>query len=418
MTHLHTKAQRSIPSLFRFSAVLSSGLMLLALIAAPTASQGASTSLKEAQPRANSISAAALGSLGAPATLMMLREGDRIVQSVAVGIADRRIGRLATIRDRWRIASITKIVTAVVVMQLVREGRLGLDNAVATYLPRAVPLADKITIRQLLNHTSGIPDYLAGPRVPINVSARMLKANLIRHRPFRQRLADANRQQRTFKPGEMHEYSNTNYLVLERIIARVSGMSYDKAVQSRVLKPLGLTHTAFVDPANRLPRDQLRGYVAGDTKRGPFKSHKRLVDVTRHDYLTGADGGLTSDLADLTRLMDAIWNGPLLTAGERAAMTTDTVEDHDGVYRYGFGVAAYKQSCGITVYGHEGRDLGVYTMALSDRSSRRHLVVVVNKFIADRATFDRQLFNIQEQVFCGGRAPDAVVHPPAANKRQ
>ncbi|MEQ1613806.1 MAG: serine hydrolase domain-containing protein [Hyphomicrobiaceae bacterium] len=403
-----------MPPLFRTGAVLSGGLMLCALIAAPTASRGASTNLKEAQPRANSISAAALGSLGAPATLMMLREGDRIVQSVAVGIANRRTGRSATIHDRWRIASVTKMVTAVVVMQLVREGRLGLDNAVATYLPRAVPLADQITIRQLLNHTSGIPDYLAGPRVPINVSARMLKANLIRHRPFRQRLADANRQPRTFKPGEMHEYSNTNYLLLERIIARVSGMSYDKIVQSRVLKPLGLTHTAFVDPANRLPRNQLRGYVAGDTKRGPFKSHKRLVDVTRHDYLTGADGGLTSDLTDLTRLMDAIWSGPLLTAGERAAMTTDTVEDHDGVYRYGFGVAAYKQSCGITVYGHEGRDLGVYTMALSDRSSRRHLVVAVNKFIDDRAAFDRQLFNIQEQVFCGVRTPDTIIHPNAS----
>lgn len=348
----------------------------------------------------------------------MVRQGERTIQSVAVGIADRRIGRLATIRDRWRIASVTKMVTAVVVMQLVRDGRLGLDDPVATYLPHAVPLADQITIRQLLNHTSGIPDYLAGPRVPINVSARVLKANLIRHRPFRQRLADANRQPRAFKPGEMHEYSNTNYLLLERIVARVSSMSYDKVVQSRVLRPLGLTHTAFVDPTNRLPRNQLRGYVAGDTKRGPFKSRKLLVDVTRHDYLTGADGGLTSDLTDLTRLMDAIWNGPLLTAGERAAMTTDMVEDHDGVYRYGFGVAAYKQSCGITVYGHEGRDLGVYTMALSDRSSRRHLVVAVNKFITDRAAFDRQLFNIQEQVFCGVRIPDTIIHPSTTKTRR
>lgn len=341
-----------------------------------------------------------LTKLGAPAALMIVRQGSDLVRGV-VGIADRKSGRGASLKDHWRIASVTKMVTATVVMQLVREGLLTLDDPVSKYLASAFPLSNTTTIRQLLNHTSGMPDYLAGPRVPLNISARRMQASLLRKRSFSRLVSDANRQQRTSQPGEMHEYSNTNYLLLGRIIASVTGRSYQDIVRQRILGPLKLRNTEFPTPTGRLLKPYLHGYVQADTRKGPFTDRTRLVDVTRHAYFRGADGGLYSNLDDLTTLMDAIWTGPLLTDAERDLMTSNLVGDHDGIYGYGFGVTAFKLSCGVTAIGHEGRDLGSYTLALTDRSRARNFVLVINTAIVDRPDLEQRIQKIRDQVFCG-----------------
>jgi D-alanyl-D-alanine carboxypeptidase len=348
------------------------------------------------------IQRSALDRIGAPGGLLMVRDGAGVRQLIAFGLADIQSGRAASTGDVWRIASVTKLVTAVVVLQLAREKTLALDDTVAKYLPGVVPNAQKITIRQLLDHTSGIPDYLAGPGSPPNVSATRLKGELVRRRAFAALIEDANRQRRTARPGETHDYSNTNYLLLERIIEKATRNSFEHEVRTRILQPAGLSMTGFPSKTGRVPHRQLKGYVPADTRRGPFTAKKTLVDVTTHDYVLGADGGLYSSLDDLSRLLDAIWSGPLLTDGERQAMIANAQYDHDGTYRYGLGVAAYKLPCNKTVYGHVGRDLGIYTLALSDRKRRRHLVLAINKPIDDRGEMERRIYKLRDQAFCKG----------------
>lgn len=342
----------------------------------------------------------ALTKLGAPAALMLVGQGNDVVRG-ALGTADRKSGRAASLKDHWRIASVTKMVTATVIMQLVREGLLTLDDPVSKHLPRAFPLASTTSIRQLLNHTSGLPDYLVGARVPINVSARQMKANLRQKRSFARLLGDAKRQQRMVQPGEMHAYSNTNYLLLGRIIERVTGLTYQNVVRQRILKPLKLANTEFPSREGRIRKPNLHGYVLGDSKKRAFSDRKRLVDVTTHTYFPGADGGLVSNLEDLTNLMSAIWVGPLLTDAERVLMTSNLVSDHDGIYGYGFGVTAFKLTCGITVFGHEGHDLGSYTLALTDRLRGRNFVLAINTAIVDRPDIEKQVHSIRDRAFCG-----------------
>jgi D-alanyl-D-alanine carboxypeptidase len=151
--------------------------------------------------------------LGAPGVLAYVRNGDATT-TAAVGVSDVVSQRRIAGNEVWRIASVTKLVTAIIIQKLELDGQIKLDDHLSTYLPKIVPLAERITIRQLLYHTSGVPDYLAGRRVPINVSATRLASNLLRHRPRAQLIKDANKHLRQFAPGRMHEYSNTNYLLL------------------------------------------------------------------------------------------------------------------------------------------------------------------------------------------------------------
>lgn len=299
----------------------------------------------------------------------------------------------------WRIASVTKMVTAVVVMQLVRDGKLTLDDPLARYLPGAVPDADRITIRQLLNHTSGLADYLAVPGSPLQGSTRKLVADLLAPRSYEASLDLANRHSTFAEPGQQHEYSNTNYLLLGRIIEKIEGRSYSQVVTERIIEPLELRRTGFPAANGSLPAPHLNAYLPS----GASGARARTYDVTRHTFYLGADGGLYSSGPELIRLSEAIWRGPLLTDRERRILIEDMVEDHDGLYRYGLGVAAYPTRCGEVVFGHEGRDLGSFTMALTDRSRSRHVVLVFNRSTEALKWFERTIFDLRSAAFCAGK---------------
>ncbi|KAB2848772.1 MAG: beta-lactamase family protein [Hyphomicrobiaceae bacterium] len=334
--------------------------------------------------------------LGAPGALALVKERDKIV-AAAAGLADLKRERPATKEDVWRIASVTKMVTAVIALQLVRERKLELDHPLSRYLPRIVPKAERITIRQLLNHTSGIPDYLYGR--PFSTSKR-LRVRLLREQSTAEMIEAANSQRRRFAPGRQHEYSNTNYLLLGLVIEKVSGKPYRDVVSERIVEPLQLQHTGFPDELGIVPRQRLSAYVPSDRGREPFGDYKRPHDVTIHRQLLGADGGLYSDVEDLGKMLEAIWGGKLLGPSEIEAMLADPWIDHDGRYRYGLGVSIYQLSCGTTVVGHEGSDFGSYTLALTDRATLRHLVVVVNIAIHRRPDIEIAIDRLRSQVFC------------------
>lgn len=354
--------------------------------------------------------------LGVPGVLAYVRIGEKR-STAASGLADLETKRRITGNEVWRIASVTKLVTAIIIQRLATDGHIRLDDRIAKYLPKVVPLAERITIRQLLNHTSGIPDYLSGRRVPINVSAANLSANLVRHRPRHVLLKDANRQMRRFAPGKMHEYSNTNYLVLELLIEKLTGDSYKTIVNDELIAPLGLKRTGFPDSSGRMPTPFIKGYVPSDGPAGPFTNRKRLIDVTAHDYFAGADGGLYSSITDLARMMEALQKGELLRPDELKTMITDLKQDHDGMYRYGLGVTALPTKCERVVYGHEGRDLGIYTAMLATEDGTKQLILVINSVPDYVAKLDFVLSDLRDHVFCNDSTESASAPSSAPAQR-
>ena len=177
----------------------------------------------------------------------------------------------------WNIGSATKTFVAVVVLQLADEGRIDLDAGIDRYVPD-LPGADRITPRQLLQHTSGLGEYLDQPAVRTDPQREWTPAELI---------AVAEAAGRFGEPGGPHHYSNTNYIVLGEIIEQVTGNPWADEVQTRIAEPLGMTHTSLTDEP--LPPAPL---VDGS-----------FVDATRADpSIGGAAGALQSTSRDLLDL--------------------------------------------------------------------------------------------------------------------
>jgi len=148
--------------------------------------------------------------------------------------------RRPKVDQRFRIGSVTKTFTATVVLQLVEEGKLRLDRALADYLPGVVPRGDEITIRHLLQHRSGLANYTDYPswRAPRSPSRQPIDI-----------LRFAGSKPLAFKPGSQVRYSNTNYIALGLVIEKVTGRTYAEELEQRIFRPLGLEHTELVAAA-------------------------------------------------------------------------------------------------------------------------------------------------------------------------
>ncbi len=234
----------------------------------------------------------------------------------------------------WNIGSATKAFVAVVVLQLADEGNIDLDAGIRRYLPD-LPAADRITPRQLLNHTSGLGEYLDQRAVVDDPLREWTPADLI---------AVAEAAGRVGEPGGPHRYSNTNYIVLGEIIEQVTGNPWADEVHSRIAEPLGMTHTSLItDTATP-------GYNIIDGS---------LVDVTsRSDpSVGGAAGALQSTSRDLLAFATALADGTLLSPESQAEMQTflpaEDLSQFGIDHGYGLGLERYAMD-GMTVIGHMG----------------------------------------------------------------
>ena len=234
----------------------------------------------------------------------------------------------------WNIGSVTKTFVAVVTLQLADEGRIDLDAGIDRFLPD-LPAADRITPRQLLQHTTGLGEYLDQPAVVDGMQRAWAPAELI---------GVAEAAGRTGEPGGPYRYSNTNYVVLGEIIEQVTGNSWADEVRARIAEPLGLTNTGAITA------DRPVGYQVVD---GSF------VDWTTaaHPSVGGAAGAMQSTSRDLLVFATALRDGTLLSAGAGEAMLTFVPgEDYSQfgiVHGYGLGLERYANDA-ITVIGHMG----------------------------------------------------------------
>ena len=233
----------------------------------------------------------------------------------------------------WNIGSATKTFVATVVLQLADEGRIDLDAGIDRYVPY-LPGADRITPRQLLNHTSGLGEYIDQPATRAEPKRRWTPA---------EQVAIAEAAGRFGDPGGPHHYSNTNYIVLADIIEQVTGRSWVDEVRDRIAGPLGMTHTG-------LAGTPVPAFAPGDGT---------LVDVT-DDFdssIGGAAGGLQSTSRDLLIFAKALADGVLVSPESQAAMLqflpAEDLSRFGIDHGYGLGIERYAMD-GMTVIGHMG----------------------------------------------------------------
>ncbi|MFD0356156.1 serine hydrolase domain-containing protein [Streptomyces sp. NPDC127110] len=262
-------------------------------------------------------------------------------------------GALATVTDRdgrtrtytagaedghVRIGSNTKTFTAVVVLQLVGEGRIGLDTPVDTYLPGLVP-GEGIKVRHLLQHTSGLPDYEA------DVTDDILHRRYLEPRDV---LDIALRHKAAFPPGAGWAYSNTNYVVAGLIVQKVTGRPLAEEIDKRVIRPLGLRHTYFPAPGDTTIREP---HPKGHHQDAPGAPVRDVTDID--PSAAWAAGQMISTNSDVNRFFTALLTGRLLRPAQLAQMRT-TVPLGDTGAGYGLGLMSRPLSCGGVYWGHGG----------------------------------------------------------------
>ncbi|WP_406152180.1 serine hydrolase domain-containing protein [Streptomyces sp. NBC_01012] len=303
-----------------------------------------------------------------------------------------------------RLGSITKTFVATVVLQLVDEKRLTLDETVEQLLPGVVSGAGNdgraITIRDLLQHTSGLYDYTAD--VFPDPSAHTYYTNRWHAYRSEELVAMAVRHKPDFPPGTDWAYSNTNYVLAGMIIQKVTGRSWEQQVHDRTLRPLGLRHTDTPGTWPFLPRPHAANYQQ-------FAEDGPMVDTTipYRPFDSGADGSMTGTARELNHFLKALVGGRLLTPAALAAMQTAVPVPQDSGHpagtRDGLGLFFTPLSCGGGYLGHGGSGFGYSMRAAVTTDGRRALTVSAHSRPADPHTAARQedaLRNLIDHAFC------------------
>ena len=307
---------------------------------------------------------------GAPGAVALVNDGRRQgVWTGASGVADLRSGRPMRPGVRFRAASLTKPFVATVVLQLVAEGRLSLSDTVERRLPRILPYGDRITVRQLLDHTAGVPEYGHVPKRGLYRGVRFKSWTP------RELVALVAGQPPTAPPGSTWSYSNTGYVLAGLIIEAVTGHSLGDELRRRIFRPLRLRDTSFPMHSPKPAGPHARGYSL-DLDDELVAIEGPLRDVTVYDpSALWAAGNLVSTERDLARFFRALLGGRLLTRAALAEMKR-AVEVAPGI-GYGLGLLVVDTPCG-TLYGHDGGTPGFGNTMLSSADGSRQAGVMVN----------------------------------------
>uniref|UniRef100_UPI00104174EE serine hydrolase domain-containing protein n=1 Tax=Actinomadura roseirufa TaxID=2094049 RepID=UPI00104174EE len=352
--------------------------------------------------------AAVLGALSAAPS----REREVLDLLAALAVADVRTEAPVTPGMRQRIGSITKTFVATAVLQQVEAGRLQLDTPIGRYLPDLFPgpRGRLITVRMLLNHTSGIGDYVL-TAFPSLADASPASLDRFRFRTLRpeQLIEWGLSAPPTGEPGERWSYSNTNYVIAGLLLQTVTGVKAETYITDHVIRKAGLKHTYFPDgPRIREPHPRM------------YESLYQHVNPPR-DYSTfdmswaSTAGSLVSTMDDLNTFYRKLLTGGLVGRASVAEMQrTVPVKDRDGgvLMNYGLGLYSLDLPCG-KVWGHNGVVFGAGTQALSSPDGKRQIALASNltkyqRLGADGLPTPDPIDSAMEahviQALCGGQA--------------
>ncbi|WP_166020255.1 serine hydrolase domain-containing protein [Streptomyces chilikensis] len=320
---------------------------------------------------------------GVPGLFAEVRDGGQVWRGAA-GVADVTTGRPVTADMRHRVGSITKPFTAAAVLQQVECGRIGLDVPIGRYLPELVPKdrGEAITVRMLLNHTSGLAEYLPYAYPSLKALPALADTD--------PRSLDDNRFTR-FHPTELIGmgvsapavgapggtpglYSNTNYLLLGELLARVTGEPAERHITRSVIEPAGLRDTELPsDPHVHGPHSQI------------YEAWFGMIDPPR-DYSVydmswvGVAGSLVSTVADLNRFLRKLLAGEIVRPSslEQMQRTVPVVSQEGRTIDYGLGLHPMELPGQETFWGHGGTVWGAGALAMARADGRRQMAVAVN----------------------------------------
>lgn len=290
----------------------------------------------------------------------------------ASGVSDLESKTPLHPNDGFSIASTSKTFVAVVVLQLVEEGKIDLDGAIASYLPievsTHVSLSNKITVRQLLNHTSGVPEYLSTNTFNLATKHRSL-TNPWTAKEAIKYIYDLQPQA---QPGEKYAYTDSNYILLELIVEQITGKTLATAIRSRILNPLGLKNTYT----------ELREPPIGHVVTGYHQHYGKLSSSAGINDGNGlGDGGLISSGEDLGKFMKALFARKNLLSPAMMQQMYQFISDRDKA-EYGLGVERLKTAVGTAV-GHSGSAYGFVSVMLYLPGKDITIVVLANRQGAD-----------------------------------
>ncbi|MEO5884860.1 MAG: serine hydrolase domain-containing protein [Candidatus Limnocylindrales bacterium] len=309
------------------------------------------------------------------------------------GLADVGADRPVTPDTAFALASLTKTFTSALIMALVEDGKVGLDSQVRTYLP-GLRVDPKVTVRQLLDHTSGLRDFFFHPAID-----RILLAQPDRRWTEAESLKYAERPY--FKPGRGWHYSNTNYLVLGMIAERVGRASLADQLRARFFDPLGLDRT-FSQPTEVARGPVAHGYrfktAAVDSPPVDLTADGPIVPFASVVTAAGGAGALAATSSDVARWARALYGGGVLDAESVQEMVDDVAvtERYRPSVPYGLGMQLL-EIAGQPSLGHSGRLLGFRSAVRYLPDNGITIAVLTNQSRTDPGIIVRALLKIALQ---------------------
>jgi D-alanyl-D-alanine carboxypeptidase len=326
----------------------------------------------ELQRRIDSLAHAALVDQHLAGFSLAIAHDGAIVYARGYGYRDLARRLPATPQTVYNIGSVTKQFTAAAVLLLAQRGKLTIDDPVATYLS-GFPWGNAVTVRELLNHTSGIPDYLDVLDNNTLTMPKILKA--------------LRKARLKFVPGSKYEYSNSNYILLGDIVGRVSGVPYDDFVRRNIFQPLRLQATSL----GTSPLDMPNGAIGYTVRKGrPSAVDRRADSIAILDF---PDGGVNTTALDLVRWDTALDAGRLLNRRLLAMMFTPSHHRADWPYGYGFGVGLDRVD-GHREIVHEGEWTGYAAENATFPDDGFDIVMLSNTDVFDENALKRRIFRL------------------------
>ena len=306
---------------------------------------------------------------GAPPGLSVLIQRGERVRFLRRGSSNLATDASFRAGQHYRLASMSKAYSGAIALALASRGELRLDDTIGEWLPGVLPLAERVTVREALQHVSGLPDYIKDPEFIAELmrDPRQYMAPL-------ELLSFVADDELEFEPGTEYAYSDTDNVVVALIAERASGLSYEQLLERYVYAPVGLEQTSLPDTV-AMPRPLIRGYSApGD---GPLENVTKAINPA----LAWASGGLVSTAREVNSFFRAYVGGELFGRRESRAQIDLVIGSSSppgpGRNRAGLGVFRYRTYCG-TMLGHTGSFPGYRVFAAASRNGRRSVVFTVN----------------------------------------
>ena len=352
-----TPLRRSIRSL----ACAASTCAMLTLPAMPAAAQIASPNEAALQEMDRRIQAE-MTSQNIPGVAIGVAARGRLLHVGTYGLADVELNVPVMDSTLFEIGSISKQFASAAAMLLVQEGRLGLDDPIHKYLSYLPSEWLGVTVRQLLTHTSGIPDYEEIGSYD-QYSFRLTPEEIIRV---------AHSRPMDFPPGQGYYYSNTGYFLLSMIVERIEGKPLNDVLTARIFRPLGMTQTRMATPEDII-RYRASGYWVDRTGKV-----LRNRDATKTSSTLGA-GGLLSSIGDMAKWDAALYGTALLSEASKKAMWTGVVLPDGTNTNYGFGwvVSPYRSKPSVS---HSGQVQGFVTLFTRLPEDGVSIIVLTNRY--------------------------------------